>query len=181
MVAESPLPPGSRSVADDVDHPLDPKSIRAGRLTGFLIVGGIGGLTFIGVVALSIFVVPLIGRIVLLSAWSVIFSTISVLIWRMTYLRWKYAAYRVGPNRIKIRRGVLWRSVIDVPRSRVQHTDVSQGPVERNFGLATLVIHTAGTQHASVSLGGLPKDAAYAIRDHLLVGGTGEGSSDDAV
>ena len=43
----------------------------------------------------------------------------------------------------------------NVPRSRVQHTDVSQGPLERNHGLGTLVVYTAGTDHAKVELGGL--------------------------
>ncbi len=61
-----------------------------------------------------------------------------------------------------------------MPRSRVQHTDVSQGPLERRFDLATLVLHTAGTQHAAVSLGGLSHKAALAIRDYLIEGGAGD-------
>jgi membrane protein YdbS with pleckstrin-like domain len=58
----------------------------------------------------------------------------------------------------------------------VHHTDVSRGPLERGIGLATLIIHTAGTEAASVTLGGLPGDAALEIRDHLI-----EGGRDDAV
>ena len=75
---------------------------------------------------------------------------------------------------MSIRRGVVWRSEISVPRSRVQHTDVSQGPLQRRFGLATLILHTAGTHHASVSLAGLPHAAALAIRDYLIEGGAGD-------
>ena len=63
-----------------------------------------------------------------------------------------------------------------MPRSRVQHTDVSRGPIERGFDLATLIVHTAGTENASISLGGLKAASAYAIRDYLI--GSGE---DDAV
>ncbi len=55
-----------------------------------------------------------------------------------------------------------------MPRSRVQHTDVSQGPLERSHGLGTLVIYTAGTEHARVELGGLDHGTALLIRDHLL-------------
>ena len=58
--------------------------------------------------------------------------------------------------------------MINVPRSRVQHTDVSQGPIERGFGLGTLVIYTAGTEHARVELHGLEHGTALHIRDHLL-------------
>jgi hypothetical protein len=74
----------------------------------------------------------------------------------------------VEADGLQIRRGVFWRTVIDVPRSRVQHTDVSQGPLERRFGLGALVVYTAGTDHSRVDLRGLSHDTAFAIRDHLL-------------
>jgi membrane protein YdbS with pleckstrin-like domain len=76
--------------------------------------------------------------------------------------------YRVDPLGIEIGSGVLWRTVIHVPVSRVQHTDVSQGPIERRYGLGTLTIYTAGTEYARVDLGGLAHARALAIRDHLL-------------
>ena len=92
-------------------------------------------------------------------------------------LRYRYTFFRVDDDRIEIRRGVVWRSVMQVPRSRVQHTDVNRGPVERSYGVATLVIFTAGTEHASISLSGLTEADAYIIRDHLIA----EGSGGDAV
>ena len=67
----------------------------------------------------------------------------------------------------KLRRGVLWQIVTHVPRSRVQHTDVSQGPLERRYGLGTLVVYTAGTDHARVALPGLAHEVARALRDEL--------------
>jgi membrane protein YdbS with pleckstrin-like domain len=57
----------------------------------------------------------------------------------------------VDARGLEIRRGVFWRSVVNVPRSRVQHTDVSQGPLERSYGLGTLIVYTAGTDHAQVN------------------------------
>ena len=83
-------------------------------------------------------------------------------------LAYRYASYVVAPDGMEIRRGVIWRLVINVPRSRVQHTDVSQGPIERKYDLGTLVIYTAGTDYASVHLPGLPHAEALRIRDHLL-------------
>jgi membrane protein YdbS with pleckstrin-like domain len=56
----------------------------------------------------------------------------------------------------------------------VQHTDVSQGPLQRRYGLATLTVHTAGTENAQVQLPGLPHDVALSIRDHLLPGNTAD-------
>jgi membrane protein YdbS with pleckstrin-like domain len=83
-------------------------------------------------------------------------------------MAFRYASYDVAAEGIEIRRGVLWRVITNVPRSRVQHTDVSQGPLERKHGLGTLVIYTAGTDDASVHLPGLPHERALEIRDHLL-------------
>jgi membrane protein YdbS with pleckstrin-like domain len=88
-------------------------------------------------------------------------------------LRWpridyRYRRYRVDATGIEIWSGVVWRQAVVVPRSRVQHIDVSQGPVERSFGLATLSIHTAGTQHSKVELRGLDHAVALAVRDVLL-------------
>jgi len=82
--------------------------------------------------------------------------------------------YRVDAGGIEIRHGVYWRIVLNVPKSRVQHIDVTQGPLERRFELGTLVIYTAGTDHARVSLSGLEHGRAMAIRQHLLPSGTSD-------
>lgn len=83
---------------------------------------------------------------------------------------WTHEAtsYVVDPAGIEISRGVYWRAVVAVPRSRVQHIDVLQGPLRRRFGLASLVIFTAGTQHSSVRLDNLEHQVAVALRDRLL-------------
>jgi len=106
--------------------------------------------------------------------WLVLNAAITSLSFFWPPLRFRHTSYRVDARGIRIRRGVVWRSEISVPRSRVQHTDVSRGPVERGFGLASLTIHTAGTEHATVSLSGLAVDTANAIRNFLIEGGAGD-------
>ena len=91
-------------------------------------------------------------------------------------LAFRHASWRVDDRGVRIRRGVIWRVEIFVPKSRVQYTDVSRGPIERSFGLATLVMHTAGTHDASVVLSGLAEPDAFSLRDHLI-----DVSLDDAV
>ena len=83
-------------------------------------------------------------------------------------LAYRHSSYRLDGEGIEIRRGALFRHVISVPRSRVQHTDVSQGPFERHHGLGTLHIYTAGVSHAHVPLPGLAHARALEIRDSLL-------------
>jgi uncharacterized protein len=88
--------------------------------------------------------------------------------YRWPAIEYRHIAYRVDDDGIEIRSGVVWRSVANVPRSRVQHTDVAQGPLDRRYGLGRLIIYTAGTQHARVELPGLEHQTALTIRDHLL-------------
>jgi membrane protein YdbS with pleckstrin-like domain len=87
---------------------------------------------------------------------------------RWQAIDYRHTWYRVDDGGIEIRRGVFWREVINVPRSRVQHTDVSQGPLERRYGLGTLAVYTAGTDHAKVTLSGLDHAVALGIREHLM-------------
>ena len=78
-----------------------------------------------------------------------------------------HTRYRLDRDGLQIARGIYWRSVTHVPRTRVQHTDVSQGPIERKYGLGTLIVYTAGTDHARIALPGLAFDTAAALRDEL--------------
>lgn len=82
----------------------------------------------------------------------------------------RHAGYRVDARGLRIRRGVWWQRRIDVSRSRIQHTDVSQGPLERAHGLATLHVHTAGTEYAHIALAGLAHAEALRVRDQLVGG-----------
>jgi membrane protein YdbS with pleckstrin-like domain len=72
-------------------------------------------------------------------------------------------------------RGVFWRSETFVPRARVQHTDVNQGPLARRFGIATLKVFTAGTHHAQIDVAGLAHADALLLRDELLGRGGDDG------
>ena len=83
---------------------------------------------------------------------------------RRRYLRW---GYREGAEELQIRRGMVVRVRTIVPFGRVQHIDVAQGPIQRPFGLSTLVLHTAGTQGAAVSLPGIAQAEAEALRDRI--------------
>ena len=80
------------------------------------------------------------------------------------YKRFSYAMNDYG---LYINQGVIWQRKIIVPRNRVQHTDVAQGPLMRKYGLAELTVHTAGTRNASVKLPGIKHDLAEELRESL--------------
>jgi membrane protein YdbS with pleckstrin-like domain len=169
----TPVIEASASVADGVLHSLDPRYVSHGRL-----VGGITAIAVASGLLMALIIVLLVvndmPRVLRAAIPIVTFGAIvalGIFAWRWPVLEQRYAAYRLDRDGIEIRKGVLWRSVTNVPRSRIQHTDVSQGPLERNFGLSTLHVFTAGTEHSEVTLPGLEHERALRIRNHLLTGG----------
>ena len=89
------------------------------------------------------------------------------LIVRVPLRRYQARGYQLGEDRLRVVRGLVFRSDTVVPFGRVQHIDVHQGPLERGYGLATLVLHTAGNHNASVTLPGLGHDDAMAMREAI--------------
>lgn len=83
-------------------------------------------------------------------------------------IRWDRTSWRLDARGLQVRRGLVWRSEILVPRSRVQHLDLERGPIERRHGLATLVVHTAGTRLYALRQSGFIDADAVALRDALL-------------
>ncbi|KAF1714123.1 hypothetical protein CSC71_05270 [Pseudoxanthomonas sangjuensis] len=81
--------------------------------------------------------------------------------------RHRRTAWKLDASGFAVRRGRIWQSETRVPTSRVQHLDLKRGPLERALKLATLVVHTAGTKLAAVSLSGLDDDDAEYLRDLL--------------
>ena len=88
--------------------------------------------------------------------------------WILATARHRRTSYRLGGDGLHIRRGIWWREETVVPRTRVQHLDLERGPLERRLGLATLVVHTAGTRQHAVQLGGLDEGRARDVRDALI-------------
>ena len=83
---------------------------------------------------------------------------------RRRYRAW---GYREEEDELHVRSGLWVQLRTVVPFGRVQHIDVAQGPVERRYGLATLILHTAGTRGASVALPGLLHGQAERMRDRI--------------
>jgi uncharacterized protein len=157
-------------MADGLDHQLDPRVIPLERITGGIFVAVLAAASLIGITIalLAGDDIPFTIRLLLPMLWATLALLGAWQAYRWPPRSYAHTFYRVDDQGIEIRRGVHWRTVINVPRSRVQHIDVSQGPVDRRFGLGTLVIYTAGTDHARVELRGLEHGRALAIREHLL-------------
>ncbi len=76
---------------------------------------------------------------------------------------WGYAE---RDNDLLVRHGLLVRHLSIVPYARMQFVDVTAGPLERAFGLATVQLHTAAAA-SNAKVPGLPPDEASRLRDRL--------------
>lgn len=166
----------SESVADGLDHQLDPRIISVERIVGGVLIAAIaaGGLVALTIVFIAADDIPSWLRIFLPVVWLTFVTLGSAFAYQRPARQYAHASYRVDDQGIEIRKGVFWRVVINVPKSRVQHIDVSQGPLDRRYGLGKLVIYTAGTDHAKVELDGLEHGLALRVREHLLPSGAGD-------
>jgi membrane protein YdbS with pleckstrin-like domain len=162
-------------IADGVERRLDPRYILHQQKIGWILAAVLSGVSFLALlITWASLDFSLVAAPLLTAGWALFCVALAWRAHRWPGIEYRHAAYRVDDRGIEIRRGVVWRRLISVPRSRVQHTDVSQGPLERTHGLGTLIIYTAGTDHARVDLPGLDHAAALRIRAHLLPQGDGD-------
>ena len=79
-----------------------------------------------------------------------------------------YLKYAVRERDIIAQRGWIKRSVRVCPFNRVQNCTVQSGPLERRFGLASLIVYTAGANSADLHLSGLLQEEADRLRHFIL-------------
>ena len=94
--------------------------------------------------------------IVLAGVASLVFVTRRVRAW----------GYAEREDDLFVRRGVMFSRMSVIPYGRMQFIDVTAGPVERLFGLATVRMHTAAAA-SDARIPGLAADEAARVRDRL--------------
>jgi len=97
-------------------------------------------------------------------AFGVALLTLGAVMAVLRYRRWQY---EVQDDALYIERGVVTHVRTVVPYVRIQHVDSQRGPVERTVGLASVVVYTAGSRQADVSIPGLTPDRAERLQERL--------------
>jgi membrane protein YdbS with pleckstrin-like domain len=100
-------------------------------------------------------------------ATSLVSTLAFFLIFTIPPRRYRAWGYDETADELHVRQGIWFESRTVVPFGRVQHIDVSQGPVERRYGVGTLTLHTAGTRSSAVALPGLDLEQAERMRDEI--------------
>lgn len=139
---------------------LDPRAVTLWRLTTL----GRGAVFVALAVAAEILMeVPLpAGALAATVAVGVI--VVAIVLPPIRYRAWRFI---LRDEHVYLRHGVLFRTTSIVPHARIQHVDTRHGPIDRWLGLASLVIFTAGTRGAIVTIPALAAGEAEEIRDQL--------------
>ncbi|PIC86444.1 hypothetical protein CSV72_08830 [Sporosarcina sp. P20a] len=90
--------------------------------------------------------------------WIMIVVTIVVLlhaflsIYLFPKIRWQRWRYEVREAEIELQHGLFIVNRTLIPMVRVQHVDTAEGPILRKYGLASITISTAATNHSIPAL-----------------------------
>ena len=101
--------------------------------------------------------------------WLAAMAAVVVLaVWRsfVTVRAVRAWGYAERENDLLVRHGLLIRRLSIVPYARMQYVDVTAGPLERAFSLATVQLHTAAAA-SDARIPGLPPAEASRLRDRL--------------
>jgi uncharacterized protein len=145
---------------DDALQTLHPRAVTLWRATAALR----GGFLTLAVLVAEILLDLPAPRWLPTGALAVVVAAAAALVPPLRYRAWRWALRRTD---IFLRHGILFRTVSIVPLVRIQHVDTRHGPVDRALGLADVVVYTAGSRGAIVTIPALGRAQAEALRDRL--------------
>lgn len=149
---------------------LDPKLIPAERLSSAIFFGVV---IVLGLISWVVFALLSWGLRdyrpwATLGAGVAIVGSLAWWSYRYPHLRWQTTRLKISDRGLELHRGVYWQHKIFIPRERIQHTDITQGPISRRFQIAELVINTAGNHNYVIKIEGLNVERARVLRLELL-------------
>jgi hypothetical protein len=93
---------------------------------------------------------------------------LAIVLIQLIHLKAHKIAYGLFEHEMVFREGLFWVSTTALPYTRLQHVNLSQGPLERKYNLVTLKCFSAGSGLAEIDLPGLNAELAEHLRQHLL-------------
>jgi hypothetical protein len=76
-------------------------------------------------------------------------------------------AFAIREKDVIYRSGWIIQSTHTCPFNRIQHSAVTIGPLEKRFGLASLVLYTAGSSEADLRIRGLQETTAWTLKEWI--------------
>jgi membrane protein YdbS with pleckstrin-like domain len=121
----------------------------------------------VGVAALGLAAIGVVGSWWWLAALALVAGAVAVAWgWRLVGRNVASWGYAERDEDLLVRHGVFYRQLVVVPYGRMQFVDVTAGPLDRRFGLASVQLHTASAA-TDARIPGLVPDEAARLRDRL--------------
>ncbi|SIQ96402.1 hypothetical protein SAMN05421858_0955 [Haladaptatus litoreus] len=104
-----------------------------------------------------------------IAVWLPLALAVVIFVFGGIYTIFKYRVWRfeIRDDDLYLERGVFTRVTTVVPFVRVQHVDTQRGPIERLVGLGSVVVYTAGSRGADVTIPGLTPERASDLQRRL--------------
>ncbi|MFI0742144.1 PH domain-containing protein [Streptomyces sp. NPDC021100] len=147
-------------------HRVDPRARRWWAVQALLTVSGPLLLTAAALLVLSALLFP--GALPWLAPLVAVALAAPALGYQLAMPAWRYRihAWEVGEAAVYTTNGWFWQRSRIAPLSRVQTVDTTIGPLQRRYGLATVVVTTASTAGA-VKISGLAETDARRMAEHV--------------
>jgi len=140
-VPEEPpnVPPGSGEVRSLKPSPGYLRYLKM----WFWIVAVLFDVCLIGAWVIICFVQPVVGMISAPIVWAVAIIP-DIIAYIALHLRWDTTWYVITDRAVRIRKGIWIIHESTITFENIQNVEIRQGPIERKFGIANLMIQTAG-------------------------------------
>ena len=146
----------------DPEQKLDPRARRQWYIEEFIFWGIV--VPVVAAIAIGITIwrdvfwlwpTLVIGAFVVLAVCSILISP------NIRYRQWRY---EIRESEVDLKHGFVTHTRQLVPMSRIQHVDTRRGPLQRRFGLASVVFFTAA---GSIEIPALSVEVAAEVRDRI--------------
>jgi len=103
--------------------------------------------------------------------WLAIVGGVMVVLIALTFIAipigYRKRSYALRERDLTYKKGWIFSSMITIPFNRIQHTEISRGPIERKYELSTLKIYTAGGATSDLSIPGLEVEEAEQLKEFV--------------
>jgi membrane protein YdbS with pleckstrin-like domain len=97
-----------------------------------------------------------------------ILLVIGALMTRFSLASARAKRFAIREHDILFESGVFWRSQTIQPLNRIQHVEISNGPIDKRYGLAEIHLFSSGSGSATYVIPGLPIRVAEHLREFVL-------------
>lgn len=133
-------------------------------ITAWLLQGIIGGLILSTILTVPLFLGANFPGI---PTFLTIFGFLTALVLVHTFYRYRSWGFEVRDDHLYLEHGVLVKINSMVPFVRIQHVDTQRNPLHRLLGLSEVVVFTAGSRGADVTIPGLVPGKAVEMQEKL--------------